>query len=159
MTTNSTPPVSAALTQLGIAHRLFRHTEPVHSLEEAAAARGQIPAQVVRSLLFRLAENEYVMVLASGPDQVSWKALRRHLGRSRVTMAERDEVRRVTGYEIGTVSPFGMPTPMPVLVDERIPALDEVSIGSGERSVAVILETEDLLRGLREATLVELNSA
>ncbi|MEZ4638298.1 MAG: YbaK/EbsC family protein [Caldilineaceae bacterium] len=156
MTTHTAPPVSVALTQLGIAHRVFRHTGPVHSLAEAAAARGQIPAQVVRSLLFRLAEDEYVMVLASGPDQISWKALRRHLGRSRITMADRDEVRRVTGYEIGAVAPFGMPTPMPVLVDKRIPAQDEISMGSGERGVAVILATAELMRGLGKAEVVEI---
>ncbi len=150
MNSNPLPPVSIALTQLGIAHRLFRHTEPVHSLQEAAAARGQSPDQVVRSLLFRLGEGEYTMVLAAGPDQISWKALRRYLGRSRVTMAERDEVRRVTGYEIGAVAPFGMPTSIPVVLDERIFDQNEISIGSGERGVAVILSTADLIRGLND---------
>ena len=43
---------------------------------------------------------------------------------------------------------------VPDVAGERIPALDEVSIGSGERSVAVILATEDLMRGLGEATLM-----
>jgi Cys-tRNA(Pro) deacylase len=154
MTSKAPSPVSAALTTLDIPHRQFHHPGPVHSLEQAAAERGQTPDQVVRSLLFRVGEGAYVMVLMAGPTQVSWKALRQHLGQSRLTTADRDEVRRITGYEIGAVAPFAMPTPMPVLVDESVIAQDEISIGSGIRGTAVILRTEDLLRALDDVEIV-----
>ncbi|MBX3001746.1 MAG: YbaK/EbsC family protein [Caldilineaceae bacterium] len=152
------PPVSVALTHLDIPHRVFRHAGPVHSLEQAAAERGQTPEQVVRSLLFRMASDRYVMVLVAGPGQVSWKALRQHLGQTRLTTADRDEVRRVTGYEIGAVAPFGLPTPTPVIVDRGVLAQPEISIGSGVRGVTVILRTEELMRALGSvdvASLVE----
>ena len=85
-------PVTRALKALGIPHRFFRHERPVHSLEQAASERGQRPEQVVRSILFRLAEDSYVMVLIAGPGQISWPALRKHLGQSRLTMASEQEV-------------------------------------------------------------------
>lgn len=153
---NSASPVSTALDQLNIPHRVFVHPGPVNSLEQAAAERGQSPDQVVRSILFRLGKNEqgedqYAMALIAGPDQISWKALRRHFGQSRLTMATADEVLRITGYPIGAVSPFGMPTQLPVLIDESVIAQEEVSIGSGVRGTTVILRVADLLQALPEA--------
>lgn len=153
----STPPaVSLALSALHIPHRVFTHPGPVNSLEQAAAERGQTPEQVVRSLLFRLEEGRYVMVLAAGPAQISWAALRAHLGASRLTTADRDEVQAVTGYPIGAVGPFGLTTPMPVLVDVSVAEQTEVSIGSGVRGTTVILATADLLAGLGDAVVVPL---
>jgi Cys-tRNA(Pro) deacylase len=149
-------PVGRALAEAGVAVREFRHAGPVLSLEQAAEERGQWPSQVVRSILFRLAAGAYAMVLVAGPRQVDWKALRRHLGQSRLTTASADEVRDVTGYEIGAVSPFGLPRPVRVLVDESVLGEDEVSIGSGERGTTVILSTADLLRALGEAERVSI---
>ncbi|MBI3942637.1 MAG: YbaK/EbsC family protein [Chloroflexi bacterium] len=141
-------PVSEALSAMQIPHRVFRHPGPVHSLEQAAQERGQQPEQVVRSILFRLGEGKYAMVLMAGPGQISWPALRQYLGQSRLTMASQEEVLAVTGYQIGAVSPFGLPTPMQVLVDESVLAQQEISIGSGERGTTIIMDTSDLLRAL-----------
>jgi len=145
------PPVSLALTALNIPHRVFQHAQPVHSLEQAAQERGQRPEQVVRSILFRLGQDQYAMVLMAGPDQISWKALRQHFGQSRLTMATPEEVLAITGYQIGAVAPFGMPKPILVLLDESVVAQAEVSIGSGVRGTAVILQVVDLLRALGDA--------
>ena len=142
-------PVSRALSDLNIPHRQFRHPGPVRSLEQAAKERGQEPGQVVRSLLFRLGEGDFIMVLVAGPDQVNWKALRLHCGQSRLTTASKAEVLSVTGYEIGAVSPFGLSNPLRILVDESVFEPDEVSIGSGTRGTTVILRTADLRRALR----------
>jgi Cys-tRNA(Pro)/Cys-tRNA(Cys) deacylase len=109
----STPtPVAQYLQQKNIPHREFVHPGPIRSLEQAAEERGQQPEQVVRSILFRLSEDEFVMVLMAGPRQVSWKALRRYLGQSRLTMAKDEEVLAATGFQPGAVSPFGLPHPL-----------------------------------------------
>jgi Cys-tRNA(Pro)/Cys-tRNA(Cys) deacylase len=63
-------------------------------------------------------------------------------------MATPDEVLRVTGYQTGSVSPFGLPQPMRVLVDESVLAHDEMSIGSGLRNTTVILKSADLMKAL-----------
>jgi Cys-tRNA(Pro) deacylase len=146
-------PASLALAALDIPHRVFQHPGAVNSLEQAAQERGQRPEQVVRSILFRLGQDEYALVLMAGPAQVSWRALRRHLGQSRLTLAREEEVLAVTGYPIGAVSPFGLPRPLRVLVDERVLAQEEVSIGSGVRGTAVILQVEDLMCALPQAEL------
>jgi Cys-tRNA(Pro)/Cys-tRNA(Cys) deacylase len=153
MNTDGTP-VTRALDALQVPYRLFKHPGPVSSLEQAARERGQAPDQVVRSLVFRLSPAEFVMVLIAGAAQVSWPALRKYLGVSRVTTANADELRRITGYEIGAVSPFGLPRPMRVLADERVFSPQEVSIGSGVRGVTVILSSADLQRALVQVEIV-----
>ncbi len=145
------PPASLALEKLGIPHRVFRHAGQVTSLEQAALERGQQAGQVVRSILFRAGEGEYVMVLVGGPAQVSWKALRKYLGKSRLSMATEEEVLSVTGYRIGTVAPFGLPRPLRIVIDASVLKQDEVSTGSGVRNVGIILKGLDLRKALQEA--------
>jgi Cys-tRNA(Pro)/Cys-tRNA(Cys) deacylase len=161
------PPVSIALEELGIPHKIFRHdaARPVTSFEQAASERGQRESQIVRSILFRITADEFVMVLIAGSAQISWKIMRKYLGLSRITMATEDEVLAVTGYRIGTVSPFGLPHQLKVLIDASVtPALacgasvdeEEISIGSGMRNTAIILKSSDLHHALSDVEVVSL---
>ena len=140
--------VTRELDEKQIPYQLFTHDGPVRSLAQAAAERNQQPGQVVRSLLFRLAKEEFLMVLVAGPQQIDWKQLRRTLGQSRLTMAKPAELLRVTGYEMGAVAPFGLPSPVRVLVDQSVLDQTEISLGSGVRGPAVMLKTADLLTAL-----------
>jgi prolyl-tRNA editing enzyme YbaK/EbsC (Cys-tRNA(Pro) deacylase) len=88
------------------------------------------------------------MVLAAGPEQISWPALRGYLGRSRISMAVKEEVLAATSYRIGAVSPLGLPAPLRILADEAVFAPEEVSLGSGVRGVAIIIKSGDLRRAL-----------
>ena len=157
--TNEITPVTETLTILEIPFQTFRHAGPVNSLEQAAQERGQEPEQVVRSLLFRLAKGYYIMVLIAGPAQVSWPTLRQYMGQSRITMADQGEVLQVTGYELGAVSPFGLPSTLRILVDESVFKPEEVSIGSGERGMTVILRSDDLKKALGDVEIVNLQEA
>jgi Cys-tRNA(Pro) deacylase len=152
---NSTP-VSRALAQMNTPHREFRHPGPVRSLEQAAAERGHQPEQIIRSLLFRIAADEFVMVLMAGPQQIDWKALRRYLGEKRLTTASEEEMLRVTGYQRGAVAPFGLPAPLRILADESIFVPEEVSLGSGVRGTTIILSSADLRRALGDVEIVNL---
>jgi Cys-tRNA(Pro) deacylase len=148
MDSSDSTPVTRALDAQGIPYRFFRHPGQVHSLEQAAQERGQQPGQVVRSILFRLAQDSFVMVLVAGPRQVSWAALRSFLRQSRLSMASEAEVLAVTGYRLGSVSPLGVPVPLRILVDESVLEPEEISIGSGKRYTTVILSPTGLLRAL-----------
>jgi Cys-tRNA(Pro) deacylase len=143
-----TTPVTHHLDVAGVAYRVFKHPGEVHSLEQAARERGQRPEQVVRSIVFRLSEGQFVMVLIAGAQQLSWPALREYLGVSRMTMATPEEILEQTHYPTGAVSPFGLPEPMRILVDESVFREEEVSIGSGVRYTTVIMRVAELKRAL-----------
>lgn len=145
-----TTPVTQELSEKQVPFRVFKHPGKLHSLEQAAEERHQRPSQVVRSIVFRLEKGEYVMVLVAGPQQISWRALRTKLGRSRLTMASPEEVFNTTGYERGAVSPYGLPYPMRILVDEKVFAEEEVSLGSGIQGVTVIMHSAYLKDSLGE---------
>jgi Cys-tRNA(Pro) deacylase len=153
------PPASMALEKLGIPHTVFQHSGQVNSLEQAAQERNQRLEQVVRSILFRLSGDEYLMALVGGPKQISWKTLRKYTGQSRLTMASEEEVLTVTGYRVGTVSPFGLPRPLRILIDQGVLMEDEISIGSGVRKTAIIMKSADLRRALSNAEIVSLIDA
>jgi Cys-tRNA(Pro)/Cys-tRNA(Cys) deacylase len=71
-------------------------------------------------------------------------------------MATEEEVLEVTGYRVGTVSPFGMKNQPKVLIDASVLQEEEVSIGSGVRDTAIILKSTDLRRALKDAQVVTL---
>ena len=96
------------------------------------------------------------MVLVAGPAQVDWKKLRQLVKRSRVRMASEEEVLEITGYRVGTVSPFGLKNQVKVLIDASVLKEEEVSIGSGIRNMAIIIKSEDLRRALAGAEIVSL---
>ncbi len=150
------PPVSQALIAKNIPHTVFVHDGDLRSLEQAAKERNQRPEQVVRSLLFRESKGSYLMVLIAGPEQIDWRKLRQHRGTSRITMASKAEVLQVTGYELGAVAPFGLPQAIPILVDRSVLEQEEISMGSGIRNVAIILNSKDLMKALGEVEVLAL---
>jgi len=150
------PPASIALDQLGIPHRLFQHKTPVTSFEQAASDRNQRPEQIVRSILFQIKPEEFAMVLMAGRGQIDWKKLRQLVKRSRVRMATEDEVLEVTGYRIGTVSPFGVKNQVRVMLDASVLREDEISIGSGIRNMAILMKSSDIQKALGDVEIVEL---
>ena len=93
------------------------------------------------------------MVLVAGPDQIGWKTLRQQTGQSRLSMASEAEVLAVTGYRLGAVAPFGLPRPVQIYIDTSVLAETEISIGSGLRGTAVILNSADLARALPDAVV------
>lgn len=146
----TTTPAGRALAALDIPFIEFKHNSLVTSIEQAAAERNQEVSQVVRSILFRCSEGDYFMVLVAGKGKISWKALRQHYKRSRLTTASPEEVIRVTGYEIGSVNPFGLPVEIPLILDESVLAQPSVSLGSGVQGSAIMITTNNLLKALKE---------
>ncbi len=153
---DSKPPASLALDSLGIEHRVFLHEQPVSSFEEAASHRNQRPEQIVRSILFQIRDGEFLMVLMAGPAQIDWKSLRQFVKRSRIRMATEEEVLEVTGYKVGTVSPFGVKNQVQVLIDASVLKEAEISIGSGIRNMAIIMQSADLRRVFESSAVVSL---
>lgn len=153
------PPASIALEKLNIPHRVFKHERPVNSFEQAASDRNQRPEQIVRSILFQVRPEEFVMVLMAGRDQIDWRKLRQLVKRSRVRMATEEEVLEVTGYKVGTVSPFGLKNQVRVMIDASVLREDEISIGSGVRNMAIIMPSAALRQALSNAEIVSVNES
>jgi Cys-tRNA(Pro)/Cys-tRNA(Cys) deacylase len=143
MTTSGEERALGALTASGLEHDVTRHGR-VGSLEEAAVARGVQPRDVVKTLVVRRAEGDFLFVLVPGDREISWPKLRTHLGVSRMSMPDAATALEVTGYERGTITPFGSTTAWPVVADATM-AGRRVSLGAGAHGVAVTVEADAAL--------------
>jgi Cys-tRNA(Pro)/Cys-tRNA(Cys) deacylase len=149
------PAALAALEASGIGYQVVRHG-PVRSLQEAAAARGVPPSAVVKSMVVRRGEDDFLFVLVPGDRVIAWPRLRELLGVSRLSMPDAAVARRVTGYERGTITPFGSTRDWPVVADERIAG--RVSIGAGAPGVAATVDAAELVATLG-ATVADITDA
>jgi len=132
-------PAIKVLKDSQIPFQVFQHLNKISSLQQAAEERGQEPDQIIRSILFRLSSDLYVMVLMAGDRQISWKALRTYLGERRISLASPQEVLDQTGYEIGAVTPIGLSHPMRIIADPGVFAYPQISMGSGQKGYAIII--------------------
>ena len=143
-----------ALDAAGVTYRVIRHG-PVSSLAEAAQARGVEPADVVKTLVVRRAEDDFLFVLVPGDRAISWPKLRSVLGVSRLSMPPADVARQATGYERGTITPFGSVTAWPVIADERIRGR-QITLGAGQHGMAVAVAADEVLAAL-DATVADVS--
>ncbi|MBU4213130.1 MAG: YbaK/EbsC family protein [Actinobacteria bacterium] len=145
----------AALTAAGLQFTVTRHG-PVSSLAEAAALRGIDPSGIVKTLVVRRGADDYVLVLVPGDRTISWPKLRALLGVTRLSMPDAATAREATGYERGTITPFGSTRTWPVIADASVPGRP-ASIGGGAHGVAVGVDGDDLVRvlGARVADVTE----
>lgn len=135
----------AAADALGLAYEVTRHG-PVRSLEEAAAARGLAPEQVVKTIVVRVSEDDYRFVLVPGGREIAWPRLRALLGVNRLSMPDAETARQRTGYVRGTITPLGSTSPWPVVADVSLSG--RVSVGGGAHGVALTVDADDLVRVL-----------
>ena len=136
----------AALDASGVEYSLTRHGR-VGSLEEAAAARGVDPSDIVKTLVVRRGDDDFLFVLVPGDREIAWPKLRALLGVSRLSMPDADTAREVTGYERGTITPFGSLRQWPVVADASM-AGRRVSLGAGAHGVAATAWADELVRAL-----------
>jgi len=136
----------AGFERSGIDYAITEHG-PVNSLEEAAAARGVQPRDVIKTIVVRISEGNYIFVLIGGDRQIDWTKLRHHLGVSRLHMPSADEAFEATGFVRGTITPFGALRAWPVIADSHI--VDRtVSIGAGDHGVAATVRANDVIEAL-----------
>lgn len=120
---------------------------PVRSLADAAAARGVEPADVVKTLVVRRSDDDFVFVLVPGGRSMSWPKLRRELGLSRMSLPDADEAKAATGFARGTITPFGSTRSWPVLADHRLRGR-RVTLGGGAHGVAMAVDADAALTAL-----------
>lgn len=135
----------AAAAELGLDYTVTRHGR-VRSLEEAAAARGIEPRCLIKTIVVRLADDDYRFVLVPGDREIAWPKLRALLGVNRLSMPDAETARDVTGYERGTITPLGSTNPWPVVADASITGT--ISIGGGAHGVGLTVDAVQLTKAL-----------
>lgn len=135
-----------------VPHRVVRTAVP-QTAEEAAALQGIPLAALLRTIVVRRGEDDYLFVLVPAGRRFDWPPLRAHLGVSRLSLPDADEALRVTGYVRYTITPFGATRDWPVILDEAAAGEPVVSVGGGIRGVNLHLDPADLVTALGAAVV------
>jgi Cys-tRNA(Pro)/Cys-tRNA(Cys) deacylase len=144
--TNATPAIEA-VERAGIPFEVIR-TQRAHSAEESAALQGIEVGALLRTIVVRRGDEDYVFVLVPGGRRFDWPKVRAHLGVKRLSLPDADEARGVTGYERGAITPFGATRAWPVIVDASVAERERVAIGGGAHGVNLHLAPADLVTAL-----------
>jgi Cys-tRNA(Pro)/Cys-tRNA(Cys) deacylase len=157
VTDGPTTPALDALAAAGTPHRVVR-TARAGSADEAAEFQGIPLGALLRTIVVRRGDDDYLFVVVPAGRRFDWAKLRAHLGVRRLTLPDADEARDVTGYERYTITPFGSTRAWPVLVDAAAMGEPVLSIGGGAFGVSAHLSPADLVAALG-AEVVDLSGA
>jgi prolyl-tRNA editing enzyme YbaK/EbsC (Cys-tRNA(Pro) deacylase) len=134
--------VKLHLDTLGLGLQVIEHDQSTATVALAAEAFGVEPGQIAKTLGFRLASGEAVLVVASGDVRVDNGKFKQVLGRGK--MLPHDDVVALTGHPVGGVCPFGLPAPLPIYLDRSLLAYDEVVPAAGGTSNGVYMSPKVL---------------
>ena len=157
MAAESTTPALDALAAAGTPHRVVR-TPRAGSAEESAELQGIPLGALLRTIVVRRGDDDYLFVLVPAGRRFDWPRLRAHLGVRRLTLPDADEARDVTGYERYTITPFGSTRQWPVILDAAATDQPVVAIGGGGFGINVHLAPADLVAALG-ADVVDVSQA
>ena len=122
--------VTEAANAAGLTIEVRQFPEGTKTAQDAADAIGVTVGQIVKSLVFGV-DDEIVMALVSGSNQLDEKKLAAAAGGAKCKRVDADAVRAATGYAIGGVPPFGHTTQLRVFVDPDLLQYDEVWAAAG----------------------------
>ena len=132
------------LNQAAIDYQLFEH-KPVFTSEEAAKVRGTKPEQGAKALVM-YADRNPIMVVLPGNLKVDVKQLKADLGFKDIKMATPEEVRKLTGVEIGAVPPFGNLFKMSLYVESKLSANYEIAFNAGRHDRSIKMKYADFIK-------------
>ncbi|HEX8918283.1 MAG TPA: YbaK/EbsC family protein [Chloroflexota bacterium] len=124
--------------------RVVEH-EPTTTSEESARVRGTPLEQGAKAMLFRADGTPLLLVLPANR-RVDTRAYKRAQGIKNLQLFSPEELRDLTGLEVGAVPPFGRLIGVPTHADEHLLHLPEIAFNAGSRRVSVIMSTADYVR-------------
>ena len=104
--------------------------QTARTANDAATALGCKVGAIVKSLLFKTGD-KFCLCLVSGDKRCSLNKLKKKLNENDVSMANPEEVKQVTGYTIGGVSPIGHLVNIKIYMDKNLERFSKVFAAAG----------------------------
>ncbi len=137
--------IQDALTAAGLPLTVLELADSTRTSSEAAAAVGCEVAQIVKSIIFRAAVSDrVVLVLTSGANRVDERKVAALLAEP-LAKADAGFVRARTGFVIGGVAPIGHSEPPITFIDQTLLAHPEIWAAAGTPNALFKLSPADLL--------------
>lgn len=114
----------------------------------AAEALGVDTHTVIKTIVMEADDGRGALVLMTGDNEVSTKALARLMSVKSTHPASERRAKKWTGYEFGGTSPFGTRKTLPIFAQTDIATMGEVLINGGSRGFLVAMSPAELKRVL-----------
>ena len=130
------------------------------STEKGAAnvanALGYRERQMVKTLIFQTGEGETVMVLIGGDQNAISGHLKKAIGSRNIRMASFEAIKETTGYEVGSIPPFGwQPEGFRSFLEASLLEEDVLGVGAGIWGYEIMMTPANLVQA-SQATVVNL---
>jgi Ala-tRNA(Pro) deacylase len=127
--------IETLLAGRGVSYTTLRHA-PVYTSAEAAAVRGTTLASGAKALVCK-ADERFVLIVLPADRKLASRAVRQALGLRGLRFADRDEVRQLTGLELGSIPPFGSLFDLPTYCDARLADETTINFNAGDHGISV----------------------
>ena len=117
--------------------------QTARTANEAATALGCKVGAIIKSLLFK-AGKDFVLCLVSGDRRCSLNKLKNILKEKDVSMANPKDVKKITGYTIGGVSPVGHLIKIKIFIDENLKNFESIFAAAGHPNAVFEIDFENL---------------
>ena len=111
--------------------------------QEAASSLGCEVGAIVKSLLFKT-ESSFTLILVAGDRKASLNKIKRLLKKKDVSMASADDVKKITGYTIGGVSPVGHLNKIDIIIDKSLDRFNDLYAAAGHPNCVFKINFKDL---------------
>lgn len=121
----------------------------------AAVALGVDEHAVIKTLVMQDESKKPLVIVMHGDREVATGLLAKAIGAKSVSPCDQKTAEKVTGFQVGGISPFGTRAPnLPVYAERSIFALERIYINGGKRGFLVAIAPE-ALKQILKATEVE----
>ena len=110
---------------------------------EAASSLGCEVGAIVKSLLFKT-ENSFLLCLVAGDQKASLNKIKKKLDTKDLLMATADNVKIITGFTIGGVSPIGHIKKIDILIDNSLERFNSLYAAAGHPNCVFKINFKDL---------------
>jgi len=135
------------LKNMGVKFELITLTQAVHSVHDVQVACKCEASEVIKTLVF--IGNNPIIVITPGDKRANITEIEKITGEQNLRMAKPEEVMNFTGYDVGSVSPFGINSKIKQIADNSVLDLPSLFIGSGKSDVLIKISQPEFRKSFR----------
>ena len=128
----------------GVKYELLEH-EPVYTSADAAKIRDTKLSDGAKALVF-IADKNPILVVLPGDKKVDTSMFKKLFGISDLAMATKEQVKEITGLEVGAIPPVGSVMGLKVYFDDEFKSKDIVSFNAGSHSKSIRIQASELIK-------------
>jgi Cys-tRNA(Pro)/Cys-tRNA(Cys) deacylase len=148
----------AYLRDHGIPFKVMEYEHREKGALYASQAIGLPLEQTAKTLIVQLSDRRHLVVLMPGNKTIPFKELAKTYAVKRASMVDTATAERLSGYQVGGISPFGMSQSLPVAIDSDLLAFCDIAVNGGKRGVMLLMSPQDIVE-LTEANVLSFGSS